>query len=268
MFLADYHLHSRYSVDGRGFPAAYGYQAVHRGLKEIAFVDHLDLNPASEGFGYLDFSSYVTEIGRCRGELDGCLAVRVGLELGEPHLYQDQLAGLLADKPFDVLLGSVHWVGDEALHRDFCAHHPAREAYELYFSEVLRAAQAGGFHVLAHLDLLKRYAPPTYGNFYPEDFQDIIVAILETVINQGMALEINTSGLRQRVAEALPGMTVLQWYRQRGGELITLGSDAHRPDDVAAGLPTAAAMARAAGFAGVTVFCQGRASLVPWDQGG
>lgn len=247
MWLADCHVHSHHSVDGSRRLEDYCRAAVAGGLKAIIFTEHYDLNPVTEGFNHLHFARYAQEVEAVRQKFAGRLEIGLGLELGEPHLYAGAIDAFLSGKKVDFLLGSVHWVGEKALHLDYGQGCSAEEAYQRYFEEVLRAVQAGNFHVLAHLDLLKRYL----GHQSPletEHFREIITAILQEAISRGIGLEVNTSGLRQGLADTLPGLMVLKWYRDLGGEIVTLGSDAHRPEDVGAGLATGLNTLAAAGF--------------------
>ncbi len=136
----------------------------------------------------------------------------------------------------------------------YFAHHSVRQAYLPYFEELLRAAQSGLADVLGHFDLVKRYGVDHYGPFEPAHYEDEIRAVLRALVDSGMALEINTSGLRQRPGEPYPGLEVLSWYRQLGGEVLTAGSDAHHVDDLGAGIDDALELARMAGFRAVATF--------------
>lgn len=250
MWLADCHVHSHHSIDGRRQVHDYCRAALAAGLTGITFTEHYDLNPAAEGFDHLDFARYAQEVEAARREFAGRLEIGLGLELGEPHLYREAIETFLSGKSgeeVDFLLGSVHWVGKEALHLEFGQHCSGQEAYQDYFTEVLLAVRAGNFHVLAHLDLLKRYLDHAYP-LEAERFREIITAILQETIARGIGLEVNTSGIRQGLGDTLPGLTILRWYRDLGGEIVTLGSDAHRPEDVGADLSTGLATLEAAGF--------------------
>ncbi len=102
--------------------------------------------------------------------------------------------------------------------------------------------------MLGHFDLVKRYGVAHYGRLEPEIFAEEIRAVLRAAVEAGVGLEINASGLRQAPGEPYPGLTVLRWYRELGGEIVTVGSDAHRVEHLAAGMDQALALAQAAGF--------------------
>jgi histidinol-phosphatase (PHP family) len=114
---------------------------------------------------------------------------------------------------------------------------------------------------LGHLDLVKRYGTAHYGPFDPGAFEDEIRAVLQAAIDVGLGLEVNTSGLRQRVGEPYPGLTVLRWYRELAGEILTVGSDAHDVDNLGAGIAEALDLVQAAGFQAIASF---EAQQVRW----
>jgi histidinol-phosphatase (PHP family) len=119
---------------------------------------------------------------------------------------------------------------------------------------LLRAAQSGLGDVLGHLDLVKRFGVRHYGPFEPAAFEEEIRAVLRAAIDGGMGLEINTSGLRQSPGEPYPALAVLQWYRELGGEILTLGSDTHHVNNLGAGLAEAMTLAQVAGFRAIATF--------------
>jgi len=88
-------------------------------------------------------------------------------------------------------------------------------------------------------------------HLYPRE-ADAVRAILRRLIERGIGLEVNTSGLRSPAGEPCPGPTVLRWYRELGGELLTVGSDAHDPARVGQGVDLACGLAERAGFAQLT----------------
>jgi histidinol phosphatase-like PHP family hydrolase len=110
-------------------------------------------------------------------------------------------------------------------------------------------AAEGDFDVLGHLDLVKRDARK-FGKVYdgPEPYADLIRAALRSIVERGKGIEINTSPLRRGQPDPCPSLEVLRWYRELGGEILTFGSDAHRPGDIGAHFDVALEMARAAGF--------------------
>ncbi len=255
MILQDYHTHTCFSCDSKTKMAAACEAAIARGLSEIAFTDHLDFGP-DDSRGYFRPAAYLAEIERCRAIYGGRLTIRAGVEVGEPHLFACETAAVLAVGDFDFVLGSAHYAdGMQAAWKKPFFEQPLRQAYEAYFRQVVRLAAEGNFDVLGHLDLVKRDARK-FGKAYdgPEPYAEMIRTALRSLVERGKGIEINTSPLRRGQSEPCPSLEVLQWYRELGGEILTLGSDAHTPDAVGSCLDVALEMARAAGFTRLATF--------------
>jgi histidinol-phosphatase (PHP family) len=247
--------------------------AIARGLPEIGFTEHYDLHPGEAGNCRDAFrlDAWSAELERCRAAFAGRLIIRAGIELGEPHRYAAQAQALLAQYPFDYALGSLHWVGaDSVFDPGFFKRYPAAAAFRLYFEELERLTRAGhdsprgcGFDVLSHLDVPVRTAFAVYGRYDPNEHAEYIRPVLRNCVERGLALDLNTAALRRRVQVLNPGLEILRWYVELGGERVTLGSDAHRPDQVGQGLDVALAAARAAGLKYLTFYEQRQPRLVP-----
>jgi histidinol-phosphatase (PHP family) len=260
-YLVDYHIHTNNSFDSKVKMIDYCQRAVELGLKEVVFTEHFDLNPFDKGLGHFNFSKYSQEIEECREKFRKKLSIKKGLELGEPHLYQKQHSDFLKDKDFDFFLGSIHYVGNQVLHRTYNDEED-RDVYFRYFNEVLETAKNGDFHVLGHLDVLKRYVPRHFQKFMARDYEEIIREILKNVINNSKGIEINTSGYRQGLGEPLPTIDILKWYRELGGEIITIGSDAHHLQQLGQDLDKGIQIARELGFRGIWTFEKGKPQLI------
>ena len=107
---------------------------------------------------------------------------------------------------------------------------------------------------MAHLDLIKRYAANFDIKVSLIDYKDQIVEILKIIIENGKGIEVNTSGLRQSSKKCLPDLDIVSLYKELGGEIITVGSDAHTAKDVGKGIKEGLDLIEAAGFNYVTVY--------------
>ncbi len=112
----------------------------------------------------------------------------------------------------------------------------------------------GGFDILAHLDVPARVGSEVYGGYDPRPFESLIRPVLAACIAGGIALEVNSAALRRKAKLLNPGPPVVRWYAEMGGRLVTLGSDAHRPDHVGADLEAALEAVRDAGLGHLTHF--------------
>lgn len=256
-YRADYHLHSSHSPDGKSPMEEICRAAISRGFDEIAVTDHFECYSPSHPKGFFT-ESYLEknqrEIDRCRELFAGQLVIRRGIELGQPTINPDWAGQILSRFSFDFVLGSVHKIRDLDLglvafkecHLDDLCLRNLSALYDL--------VETGDFDCLGHIDLIKRYAArqgiPVELCDYPEQLE----AVLRKLIERGKGLEINTSGLRQEASSVLPGLRLLKLYKELGGEILTIGSDAHRAADVGADWGEAADIAVQAGFRYLTSF--------------
>lgn len=248
--MIDFHTHTAASFDCDAPLATMADAALSAGLSGIAVTDHADLPPyatAEEVWQTVNMSwQAATEVAATYADR---LHILRGLELGEP-LFDAALAReILSAHPYDFVLGSVHAVrGEEDFYYwDFSKRDIAFELTR-YFDEVLETVQFGGFHALAHLTYPLRYMPP---ELRPTDFSPwkaTLDAIFHALVQKNIALEVNTAGLRNGFGATQPDEQLLRQYAACGGQLVTVGSDAHRAEDVGADVAATAANLRQMGF--------------------
>jgi len=254
--LVDCHFHSEHSCDGDTPLAALCQRALQLGFSHLCPTEHADFDPQGIGYGYLNVEVYSHALAACREQFGGQLTLLKGVEVDYQSRFDGEVRAFLAQHTFDFVIGSVHYadglyVGDALLE----AYDPDT-AYRRYFNAVREAAGSGLFDVVGHLDLLKRNAIPRWGAFESSRYADEIDAVLHATVETGTGLEINTSGLRQAPAETFPGLETLRRYRELGGQVLTLGSDAHRLADLGRNIRHGLARARAAGFKAIAVFVE------------
>lgn len=266
----DLHVHSDCSADGLSTIAQYARRAEVLGLNAVGFCEHVDLDPRDQDYGFLDAQRYDQEIGVARSQAPSVQLCK-GVEIAYQSSREAEIRSWLDQGTCDYVVLSVHlvdyddgWaiVSEPGTTGAYFAGHEARQSYLPYFEELLRAARSGLGQILGHFDLIKRHGVRHYGAFDPADFEDEIRPVLAAAVEHGVGLEINTSGLRQVPGEPYPGPTLLGWYHDLGGEVLTVGSDAHHVDELSAGLGEALSIARRAGFRAITMFEQGQARWV------
>ena len=133
----------------------------------------------------------------------------------------------------------------------------------MFFEELERMTRLGGFDILSHFDVIARTAHQVYGSYDPRDYEECIRPVLKNCVERGIALDINTKGLRTKMGQLTPNENTLRWYVEMGGERVTLGSDSHQPKYVGAGCEDALGAAQAAGLKYLTYFEERKAKLVP-----
>ncbi|MGP7815682.1 histidinol-phosphatase HisJ family protein [Niallia sp. 01092] len=247
MYYFDYHHHSNHSFDSQANMEDICLHAIKTGVKEICFTEHFSVNPKVPTYGHMNWVYYLKEINRCQEKFSNKLTIKIGIELCEPHLLQSEYKKALSEIPLDFILGSVHNIEQYTLRR-FMNAFPEKDIYEAYFLELYEMIQTADIDVIAHFDLMKRYAHQTVGLYEFEKYKSIITDILKTAIKRGIGLEINTSGWRTNLNESLPSKDILSLYRKLGGEILTIGSDSHHAETVGAHFYDAVSLAKECGF--------------------
>lgn len=242
----DMHVHTRFSCDSEAGMEAYCLRALQLGVTTVCFTDHVDHNPRDYGFGYYDADAYFEELRLARERFGGRLTLLAGLEFSEPHVYPEEFEEYVK-LPYDFIIGSVHYWHEDLFPSEMTAQGvPVDVCYRGYWREVRRAVEFGGFDCLGHIDFPKRY----YGELLYDEAE--ILEIMSLTVDNGICLEVNTSSLRKGLAEPMPGRGILELYRAAGGIYATVGSDAHRPEDLAAGRETASELLSIVGLHEVT----------------
>ena len=189
------------------------------------------------------------------------IQLRLGIELGDAEWGPEHVAELLADAPeFDFIIGSIHLLSRRYGSQDLYVFSPkdeseAQEALGDYLEEALVLAKQGGFTVMGHLTLPLRYLNENRGMHVSFDgFEEEIAEIFRLIIPKGIGIELNTN----RGNTPLPDEKWLRLYRSLGGEIVTLGTDAHTPGFVGCAVREGQALLRACGFRRFAAFRQGK----------
>ncbi|MDD2955890.1 MAG: histidinol-phosphatase HisJ family protein [Oscillospiraceae bacterium] len=249
--IADYHTHSTISPDAKSPMEDMCRAAVEKGLSEIVFTDHFECRaPGKAGYlfdlPYLE--RYFQELSRCQELFDGQLVLKRGIEMGQPNMNQEMEKAVMGAFSFDYVIGSIHKLDNVDLGNMTYTAENIGDICRENLRYLLDMAKNSVFDCMGHVDLIKRYAAKQGFSVDLMDYREELEEILRVLISRGKGMEINTSGLRQEAREALPSLSILKLYRSLGGEILTLGSDAHTTADVAAGLEDAREMALEAGF--------------------
>ncbi len=252
----DYHMHSTNSCDCRIPMAEMCRSAIQKNIPEIAFTEHFNRKPEDICYNKYNPEPFFNDIEACRAEFGPQgLTIKAGVEVGEMHLYRDEVNAVLDAWPYDLVLGSLHWNrGESIFERSYFQKRDLQTAAREYFAELTEMIHGGGFNIMSHMDVLKRMGYQVYNRFDIREFEDYVRPVLAACIEQNIAPEINTSALRMAVNQTHPTLEAIRWYREMGGELLSIGSDSHRPDAIGTGLDKAIAIAKEAGFTHLTKF--------------
>ncbi|MFM8527134.1 MAG: histidinol-phosphatase HisJ family protein [bacterium] len=240
--LTDYHLHLRPDEDGTTWEryftpenvSAYREAATAAGIEELGVSEHvhrftqaLDVwdHPFWRLNAHDDLDAYC--------EFLAANDLRVGIEADFVPGTEDRMANLLEGRPFDYVVGSVHFLGsdafDDADYDVWGTHGDPEVVWGRYFESVAEAARSGLFDILAHPDLVKVWGAdrPVPERELRHYYEPLVEAVAET----GIAVEISTAGLRKPVGEIYPAPSLAAMFAEAGARFC-LSSDAHLPEQV------------------------------------
>lgn len=256
MYLVDYHTHSSYSFDGKETIENMCEMAISRGLSELAITDHMDIY-SDKNYDYiLDCEKLYKELKTAKEEYAGRLKVIIGAEYGQPQVNKGAAYCFIQDYPLDFIIGSVHnlW-GD----RDVCDYNfketDYHSIYNTYVDWLYELASNYEYDVLGHINYPTRYIHSQTGitvdmKQYAEQYE----AILKKVIERGKGIELNVSGIARNSGDIMPDMYLLKMYRSLGGEIITVGSDAHILNQIGIATKQGYEVLKKAGFRYITTY--------------
>ena len=255
--LWDVHMHSQFSGDSKAPQEDMVLTAIDAGLGGICFTDHLDMDyPDEPSLFLLDLPNYTSSVLALKKKYQDTFPVYLGIELGlQPHLatlHKD----ILSQYPFDFVIGSSHVVhGVDPYYPNFYEGRKEEACYREYFESILENIHAfDGFDVYGHIDYVVRYGPTKNANYVWTQYQDVIDEILKLLISKGKGIEINTGGFKYGLGHPNPTEDIIRRYHELGGEIITIGADAHAPQHIGYDFGKVPDILKNAGFEYFTVF--------------
>ena len=259
----DCHAHSAISSDCDAPMAEMAAAAKARGLAGITFTEHVDFGFPNPNVKHADADAYRAMHRQVCAEFSDFPVLR-GVELGFEYGYEVQCQSFIQALCPDQIICSVHSLDGMTL---YCAQrYPKGQqhgVYARYLEKVYDSIRlCRDFDVLGHIGFVAKRAEYPDPALHYAPFQDQIDAILRALIESGRALEANTSGFRT-CGDTLPEQSILRRYRQLGGELLTIGSDAHAPQAVGFHFEDALARIRACGFSYLTHYEKRKAVMTP-----
>lgn len=261
--LSDYHLHSSFSGDSDAPMEAMIERAVSLGMKNMCFTEHMDIDYVyvkEEDTGMFDLNtdSYLFDLIKYKEKYADKINIYFGVELGlQSHLARD-LSKYVKEYDFDFVIGSSHLCNrKDPYFPYFYEGRPEEEAYREYFSSILDNLKVfQNFDVYGHLDYVVRYGPNRDKNYSYEKYKDVLDSILQKLIDMEKGIEVNTGGVSYGLKELNPCTGVLKRYRELGGEIIAIGSDAHSPDRILKDFDRAADILKTCGYKYYTIFAK------------
>jgi len=231
----------------------YVEHAIEAGLTELGFSDHLfmywlpaDGRDPSLGMAEWEHDYYIQDVERCRSRYAADITIRLSTEADFIPGHEQRLESILRGYDWDYVIGSVHFIGDwgfdDSRYVSGFASRDIDTLYAQYFELVGASAETGLFDTIGHCDLVKKF-----GHRATRDLSGTYVEFAARLGRAGVAVEVNTGGLRKPVGEAYPHPTLLAALCAAGVP-VTFGSDAHAPEEVAHQLGLACGLMRDAGY--------------------
>jgi histidinol-phosphatase (PHP family) len=238
----DAHLHTDLSPDADVPIDVYAALAVERGVGELAITDHLDFDPRAPAFEP-DVAARERTVREAAERWGDRVAIRFGVEITYERRHEDDIRRHLATHGYDYTIGSIHAGVDSPYLPERVAGwvegRRLAEVVEPYLAELNAAIRSGLFDTIGHLDYVKRWlvphVEPSAFAASPELYEPLLAAMVEA----GVALEVNSSGLRQAPREPYPAAWMVERFRALGGGRVTAGTDAHRAHSFGFGLADA-----------------------------
>ncbi|MCX7995106.1 MAG: histidinol-phosphatase [candidate division WOR-3 bacterium] len=262
--MIDYHIHTHHSIDAEGSPDEYCKQALKLGLKEICFTNHCELDPLRDD-NLIRINGEIKPLSQSllfqlQNEVFKLkeqyakkgLNIKFGLEVGFFSGIEKRLKEIADGLEIDYLLAGIHCLehicidSSKECNRYF-QNHTAEKLLEDYFNNIQLLIRSGLFDAVAHFDVYKKYGLNFYGEKVRLFNQEWVYQIFKLMIQNEVGLEINTAGLR-RHNEFHPSAEFMKLAKDAGIKIITIGSDAHRIEDLGKGVKEAIEYARSYGF--------------------
>ena len=264
---SDSHCHTSFSSDSETAPEKQIRQAIRLGMEQLTITDHYDMDfPPGDLDFIFDPAPYFQTLEKLREKYADRIRLVIGVELGlQPHLAKE-LPAFTAAWPFEFIIGSTHLLDriDPYYTDQMMQGRTEEQAYRTYFEgelENLRVLDC--YDVAGHLDFVVRYGPSRNRFYTWERYGDILEEILRILISKGKGLEVNTAGFRNDLGEPNPMSSVLARYRELGGEILTIGSDAHVAEDLGSHFGELKDLLTGLGFRYYTVFRDRKPVFLP-----
>lgn len=263
--LVDYHLHTNNSFDGTQTIDELCRAAIANGLQEVAVTDHMDIFSGKKYSDILDCSQTFQDIAYAREKYRGKLTVKKGIELGQPMRNPDEAKKFLQEYELDFIIGSVHNMERD---EDVGEYDYQKIDFDTFFPHYLACiydlAQNYEYDVLGHVTYPMRYQFLQTGQrIDPLKWREQFAEIFREVIKRHKGIELNTSSIARGRGILMPEESLLRLYRDLGGTIITLGSDAHKKEQTGTTAVIGQQILQSAGFTQFTIYEHHEPRFIP-----
>ena len=254
----DCHVHSDFSGDSNLSAEQACEKAIQMGFSGIAFTDHLDIDfPGYDDTFLIDFEKYFSFMNRIKYKYESYLRILIGIEVGiQPHIINETLK-VVENYDFDYVISSVHIIDKkDPASPEFFLGESKESAFRRYLEEIYYSiSNYENFDIVGHIGYIRRYCNYDNTSISYVDFSDILDSILSKLIESGKGIEVNTSGYtHNKLKSPMPDFDIVKRYKELGGEIICIGSDAHTVDGIGLNFDVVAERLKEIGFKHLTHF--------------
>jgi histidinol-phosphatase (PHP family) len=277
--MIDYHVHTGYSHDATGTIEDYCKVAQERGIGEIAFTNHLNFGRVSktsmisipeQHIASIDVNripEYCNDIENARKKFK--VKIKLGFEIDYFRQHVGMIRKILEEYPIDFVLGSCHFVEGYPVSSHFYTKTlfdkkdecEMLNIYEKYFKLLKEAVESGLFDVMAHPDIVNKFAC-NYLRMPFERYEKMASEVISSMVKSDVGIEINTSGYYSEIGDSSPSIEFLKICKSMGIRIITIGSDSHRPVDLGRGIDRGIEKLKSVGYDSICIFDKRRPSFV------
>lgn len=279
MNLTDCHTHTQFSVDSDADISEMIEKACRLGLAAYAVTDHCECNrwyskehyPDEDTYCYFGFGTHfensVSAVTKLKEKYSGRLNLICGVEMGQATHDFGIAEKIVSDSRLDFVIGSMHQLPKTEdfafIEYEKLSRQDIYDLAERYFLEVNKLCKWGKFDVLGHLTYILRYIKGKAGiDLDISPFDETIADSFKALAENGKGIEINTSGFRQKYGDAFPSLKYVKMFRELGGEVLSIGSDAHTVADLGENVRDGAEIALEAGFEYLCYFKERKPNFV------
>lgn len=253
----DFHVHSDFSIDCRYSMEDMVLKAIEKNMKCICFTDHIELEATERNLDIVFHAvDYFKKSKQVKYKYFRNIEILTGVEIGMQSHLNKRYDDFINENPFDYVLMSIHSVENKDIYVDnYLENKDPLDGVLKYYEEMLNSVNVfENYDILGHIDLIDRYFKDSALIPKNEEYEELIEKIFEKVISLGKGIELNTSGIRYGLPYYHPKIELLKLYKKLGGEIITIGSDAHRPEDVGYNYKEAEKLLRELGFKYIFIY--------------
>lgn len=265
--LCDTHIHTHHSFDSEMSYNDLCTEYINRGFKRIALTDHYDIDGMEDGlYPAYDAKAARRDFEKASLDFGDKIDLVWGIEIGQPTLRSDSARKFIRENAFEFVIGSVHNIEmiPDFIFMNFSMmpEELINSLYTRYVDLLCDTASFDGIDTLAHITYPMRYIHRDGRTLELERFYDQYRKLFRIMIENGIALELNTSGIRKGYVPS-PDTDLLKLYRDCGGERVTCGSDSHRVPDCGADIPRCLELLKKCGFTSLVIPSHLKSEQIP-----